>query len=59
MSDCLSPHVKRPQPGQQRVDWFEVTDAAHVRVWAWTCPCRAVYFELCKAGGSAFIRRIV
>lgn len=28
-----------------------------VRVVAWTCDCRAVFYELCQARGMAFIRR--
>ncbi|WP_189239974.1 hypothetical protein [Planomonospora parontospora] len=26
---------------------------------AWTCKCRVPFYELCEAGGQAFIRRTV
>jgi hypothetical protein len=30
----------------------------HYRVRSWTCDCRKVYYELCAAGGLAFLRRV-
>ncbi|WP_406319586.1 hypothetical protein OHA77_19885 [Streptosporangium sp. NBC_01639] len=28
-----------------------------LRVVTWTCDCRSTLYELCQAGGQAFIRR--
>ncbi|MEQ4718986.1 hypothetical protein [Nonomuraea sp. B19D2] len=30
-----------------------------IRVVAWTCTCRAVFYELCEGGGRTLIRRIL
>ncbi|MEU8271290.1 hypothetical protein AB0B89_29540 [Sphaerisporangium sp. NPDC049002] len=59
MTDCLSPHLPLPQSGCERLTWLPPVDATRVRVVAWTCDCRAVFFELCEAGGMAFVRRTV
>ncbi|MEU9887067.1 hypothetical protein [Sphaerisporangium sp. NPDC051011] len=56
---CLSPHLPIPQTGCQRLVWLPPGDSSRVRVLAWTCDCRSVFFELCHAGGMAFIRRTV
>jgi hypothetical protein len=57
MTGCVSPHVPLPQSGFQRLTWLASGDVKRVRVVAWTCDCRAVFYELCQAGGMAFIRR--
>lgn len=55
---CLSPHVAPPHKNCMRLRWhlpFKGVD--RVRVLLWTCPCKAVVYELCQAGGQVFIRR--
>lgn len=57
---CLSPHVPAAQRDHDRLTWLAPCPAPdRVRVVAWTCVCRAVYYELCEAGGQALIRRTV
>ncbi len=42
------------------IDWYPETDWARpLRMWAYTCPCRPVYYELCQEGGKFFIQRFV
>ncbi|RJL30856.1 hypothetical protein [Bailinhaonella thermotolerans] len=55
---CLDPHVALPRPDCERWVWAP-PGGERVRVVAWTCPCRAVFYELCQVGGSAFVRRTV
>ena len=59
MSRSISTHLPLPQSGCERLSWLTPIDAHRVRVVAWTCDCRAVFYELCEAGGMAFIRRTV
>ena len=57
---CLSPHVGMAQPDHVRLEWrkpYRTPD--RVRPMAWTCTCRATFYELCSGGGQAFIRRSV
>jgi hypothetical protein len=58
VSDCLSPHVAMPQRDHMRLIWREpCKGVTRLRVITWTCYCRATLYELCHAGGQAFIRR--
>lgn len=55
---CLSPHVAMPQKSCMRLRWHPPFEGVNrVRVLSWTCPCKAVIYELCQAGGQTFIRR--
>ncbi|MBB5778137.1 hypothetical protein HD596_004893 [Nonomuraea jabiensis] len=55
---CLSPHVPMARRGHVRLTWLEPHGALdRVRVVAWTCTCRAVFYELCEGGGQTLIRR--
>ncbi|MEV8638616.1 hypothetical protein AB0395_43865 [Streptosporangium sp. NPDC051023] len=37
--------------------WRAQCLAERVRVIEWSCDCRSTVYELCHAGGQAFIRR--
>ncbi|GAA3468689.1 hypothetical protein GCM10018965_032420 [Nonomuraea roseola] len=54
-------HLPSPQRGGQpwRITWNAPLHADRVRVRAWTCDCRAVFYELCHASGQGFIRKTV
>ncbi|MEO3805478.1 hypothetical protein [Nonomuraea sp. B1E8] len=55
---CLSPHVPMTQRDHVRLTWLEPCAAVkRPRVVAWTCACRAVFYELCEGGGQTRIRR--
>ncbi len=57
---CLSPYVGMAQRDHVRLEWrkpYRTPD--RVRPMAWTCACRATFYELCAGGGQAFIRRTV
>ncbi|GHE30251.1 hypothetical protein GCM10017673_36140 [Streptosporangium violaceochromogenes] len=55
---CVSTHVAMAQRGHMRLVWHEpYQGVGRLRVVAWTCDCRATLYELCHAGGQAFIRR--
>ncbi|MDP9866037.1 MULTISPECIES: hypothetical protein [Streptosporangium] len=55
---CLSPHVVMPLRDHMRLVWHApYKGVTRLRVNAWTCHCRATMYELCHAGGQAFIRR--
>ncbi|SDQ77763.1 hypothetical protein [Thermostaphylospora chromogena] len=53
------PAVHLPwREGAEELAWHESRRFARVRVVAWTChEHRATWYELCEAGGLAFIRR--
>ncbi|NRQ36628.1 hypothetical protein HII36_33050 [Nonomuraea sp. NN258] len=52
-------HVATPQAGAERVEWARAADrVARVRVREVTCSCRWPIFELCAAGGLAFVRYV-
>jgi hypothetical protein len=58
-SDLHREHVFPLDPAHERIRWL--TPLPHldrVRVRRRTCSCGDVLFELCEAGGSAFIRRL-
>ncbi|MFF4775367.1 hypothetical protein ACFY05_21160 [Microtetraspora fusca] len=55
----LSPHLGRPQPDAEPLIWLSRQPTGRERVLAWTCDCRAVYFELIQSGGVAFIRKTI
>ncbi|MFD1932061.1 hypothetical protein ACFSKW_11310 [Nonomuraea mangrovi] len=60
LDQCISPHVAMAQRDHVRLDWQPPYGAlARVRPVAWTCTCRATFYELCEGGGQAFIRRTV
>jgi hypothetical protein len=60
LGECLSPHVSVMRRDCGRLRWYAVNSGRfRVRVVVWTCPCRATVYELCEAGGRAFIRRTV
>ncbi|WP_157248842.1 hypothetical protein [Nonomuraea typhae] len=60
LDECLSPHVTAVRRGSGRLRWNVVDPYGRpVRVIEWTCACRATVYELCLAGGRAFIRRTV
>jgi hypothetical protein len=60
LDECLSPHVSMMRRDCERLRWNVVNSGRHrVRVVVWTCSCRATVYELCTAGGRAFIRRTV
>ncbi|GGL50598.1 hypothetical protein GCM10014719_59910 [Planomonospora parontospora subsp. antibiotica] len=59
VTGCLSPHLPLPQSQCKRLDWHPPRLGERVRVIAWTCKCRVPFYELCEAGGQAFIRRTV
>ncbi len=60
LDECLSPHVAAMRRGSGRLRWYAVDPyARRVRVVDWTCACRATVYELCVAGGRAFVRRTV
>ncbi len=56
-NECLSPHVAMRRREHMELIWHApFCGVSHVRVLAWTCECRATIYELCQAGGQAFIR---
>ncbi|MFI6294939.1 hypothetical protein ACIBEJ_25340 [Nonomuraea sp. NPDC050790] len=60
LDECLSPHVAAKQRGSGRLRWYALDPyGRRVRVADWTCACQATVYELCLAGGRAFIRRTV
>ncbi len=57
-SGCLSPHAPEPKRDHMCLVWRPLHRTTNqIRVIAWTCDCRAPFFELCHAGGVAYIRR--
>ncbi|MFF4412846.1 hypothetical protein ACFYY8_09960 [Streptosporangium sp. NPDC001559] len=54
---CLSPHPARPLADHMRLVWRKPCQAERLRVIAWSCDCGPVVYELCHAGGQAFVRR--
>ncbi|MDA0631907.1 hypothetical protein OUY22_00635 [Nonomuraea sp. MCN248] len=53
-----SVHPAKERPNLTPVHWHPgASRAARVRVRAYTCDCLPVVFELCVAGGLAFVRR--
>ena len=47
-----------PQQDHMQLVWHPpFCGVSRVRVLAWTCECRATFYELCQAGGQSFIRR--
>ncbi|GLX03311.1 hypothetical protein Misp03_02380 [Microbispora sp. NBRC 16548] len=55
--ECLAPHVPLAQRGHIKLAWHEpFCGSGRARILAWTCDCRATIYELCQAGGQAFIR---
>jgi hypothetical protein len=58
MSDCLSPHLPKPQSHCTRLVWLSARDEPRRRTLAWTCHCADVIYELCTTGGQSYLRRI-
>ncbi|MFG1826562.1 hypothetical protein ACGFIJ_29120 [Microbispora bryophytorum] len=55
---CPSPHLPPLQNGAKPLDWHKPGRFAWSRVLAWTChEHRNTWYELCAAGGLAYIRR--
>ncbi|MFI6321594.1 hypothetical protein ACIBG8_28945 [Nonomuraea sp. NPDC050556] len=53
------PHIAEPDM-PVRVNWFEpIARCQRVRVSRHTCECLPVHFELCRAAGLGFVRRII
>ncbi|GAA3124621.1 hypothetical protein GCM10010466_14350 [Planomonospora alba] len=51
-------HVGVLQERHERIDWRpERPRAERIRVKEHTCCCKATFYELCQAGGLAFVRR--
>ncbi|MEO3874148.1 hypothetical protein ABGB18_35550 [Nonomuraea sp. B12E4] len=58
ITDCISPHVKEAREGHMQLVWRPPSKEQHrTRVVAWTCRCREISYELCRAAGQSFIRR--
>ncbi|SEU33147.1 hypothetical protein [Nonomuraea wenchangensis] len=56
--DFHGTHPVSPRPDAVRVKWIEVQPSlSPARVRRYTCECRPLMFEDCRAGGQAFIRR--
>ncbi|MBB2914815.1 hypothetical protein FHS43_006127 [Streptosporangium becharense] len=57
-ASCSAPHLAPPQPAHVPLTWSALRRFERVRVVAWTChEHRVTFYELCQAGGLAFIRR--
>jgi hypothetical protein len=55
---CAGLHVAAARPDHRRLGWASPYPAGdRVRVRASTCYCGETMYELCFAGGQAFIRR--
>ncbi|MEV0312046.1 hypothetical protein [Nonomuraea fuscirosea] len=51
-------HVQPLQPDHAQVAWYEPhRRVPRIRVSVHTCGCQATVYELCAAGGQAFVRR--
>jgi hypothetical protein len=58
LDDFHSMHPASPRPDALPVNWSAPEpQAARIRVRDYTCECRSVVFEQCRAGGLAFVRR--
>lgn len=58
LPDFHGPHVDPRRAGAGRVDWSKpVPRFDRVRVLRHTCECKARIYELCVAGGLAWIRQ--
>jgi hypothetical protein len=56
---CPAPHLPPMQSGCTSLTWFGEQRFARFRMVAWTChEHRETWYELCLAGGLAFIRRL-
>ncbi|WP_329082179.1 hypothetical protein [Streptosporangium sp. NBC_01469] len=57
--ECVSPwHVSMPQRDHARLEWRAPDDVlGRARPEAWTCACRATFYELRVGAGQGFIRR--
>lgn len=52
-------HPAAPQAECQRLEWrVHVPRTDRIRVRKHTCACRTVVYELCQAGGLAFVREL-
>lgn len=58
LPDFHGPHIGSPLPDAEAVDWSEqVPRFTRVRVLRHTCECKPYVYELCAAGGLAWVRR--
>lgn len=59
--ECVSPrHVSTLQRDHARLEWRTPDDILErARPEAWTCACRATFYELHVSAGRGFIRRIL
>ena len=58
LDDFHSTHPAPPRPDALPVSWSSpLPHSSGIRVRDYTCECRSLVFELCVAGGLAFIRR--
>jgi len=56
--DFHGPHVEPPIVGHVKLTWHDPTPRTpRIRVILHTCECRETTYELCAAGGQAFVRR--
>ncbi|MBB5960921.1 hypothetical protein FHS22_000159 [Planomonospora venezuelensis] len=53
----ISPHIPHAQGDCRRIEWTSPQSTGRELVLAWTCACRARFFELIQSGGVCFIRR--
>ncbi|MBG0827547.1 hypothetical protein HS041_07195 [Planomonospora sp. ID67723] len=59
-SPCPSLHLPPVRDEHRALTWYGAARFGRVRVVAWTChQHRVTFYELCEAGGLAFIRRTV
>ena len=56
---CPAPHLPPLLKGARELAWFKPGRFVRSRVLAWTCcEHRNTWYELCAAGGLAYIRRL-
>jgi hypothetical protein len=58
LCDYHGPHPAPQQEQHERLVWRSPSRRTHrIRVVRHSCECEATIFELCQAGGLAFIRK--
>jgi hypothetical protein len=57
MTDCLAPHLPKPQPNHKQLIWLQTCNDPRYRALAWTCHCADVIYELRAAGGQTYLCR--